>query len=78
MEFLKLLYKYWMKFAKALGKIQAAILLFFIYFLGVGVMAVIAFIFRKDFLDKRFTDKETFWGDRAPDATDLESCKRQF
>jgi len=78
MEFLKLLYRYWMKFAKALGKIQAAILLFFIYYLVVGPIAVIAFIFRKDFLDKKFADKETFWGDRSPDAIDLESCKRQF
>ena len=76
--FFKTLYRYWMKFAKVLGKIQTAIILFFIYFIGVGVISIIAFIFRRDFLDKRLAGKESFWRDRIASTPNLENCKRQF
>lgn len=77
-EALKFLYKCWMKFARVLGKIQTTIILSFIYFIGVGTIAIISSIFRKDFLDKRFIDRESFWRDRASKPPTLEDCKRQF
>ena len=78
MKILKVLYKYWMKFAHVLGRVQTAILLFLIYFLSVGTIALISFIFRKDFLDKKFADKESFWADRGDPPPSLENCRRQF
>ncbi len=78
MKLLKILYDYWMKFAKVLGKIQTVILLFLIYFIGVGAISIIAFIFRRDFLDKRLVEKESFWRDRAHETPTLENCARQF
>ena len=78
MKILKVLYKYWMRFAHVLGRIQTAIMLFFIYFVGVGTIALISFVFRKDFLDKRLADRESFWGDRIDSSPSLKNCRRQF
>ena len=78
MKILKVIYSAWMKFAKVLGKIQSTILLFLIYFIGVGTVSLTSFIFRKDFLDKRRTDKESFWRDRTAETPDLANCKKQF
>lgn len=78
MRILKLIYQYWMKFARVLGRIQTAIILFLIYFLCLGPISLISFIFRRDFLDKRFVDKPTFWRARPEELPTLESSKRQF
>ena len=78
MKIFKAIYRGWMKFAKVLGRIQSAILLFLIYFIGVGFMAILAFIFRKDFLDKKLNDKDSFWAGRLVETPDLENSKRQF
>jgi hypothetical protein len=67
-----------MKFAKVLGRIQTVILLFLIYLFVIGPISVIALICRKDFLDKRFIDKESYWRQRPSDDLSLESSKRQF
>jgi len=67
-----------MKFAKILGKIQTVILLFLIYFFVIGPISIISIISRKDFLDKRSADKESYWNERPADDPGLESCKRQF
>ena len=67
-----------MKLAKVLGRIQTTIILSLIYFIGVGIISVIALIFRRDFLDKSLTDRQSFWRDRAGKTPTLEDCKRQF
>ncbi len=67
-----------MKFAKVLGRIQSVIILFFIYFVGVGIIWLVSFIFRKDFLDKKLNDKISFWQARHVDVPNLENSKRQF
>ena len=78
MNTLKLLYKYWMIFARTLGLIQTTIILFVVYFAGVGVISMISFLFRRDFLDKRLIDKESFWRDRMSFVPTPENSKRQF
>ena len=78
MNTLKLLYKYWMIFARTLGLIQTTIILFVVYFAGVGVISMISFLFRRDFLDKRLIDKESFWRDRISLPPTFENSKRQF
>lgn len=75
---LKIIYKYWMKFARVLGKVQTTIILFLIYFIGVGTISIIAFIFKRDFLDKKFSDRPSFWRDRTSKIPTLEDSKRQF
>ncbi len=78
-RFLKALYNIWMSFARIFGKVQTAIILFLIYFLGIGIIAGMSFIFRKDFLDKGLAkDKETFWRPREAEKPTLENSKRQF
>lgn len=77
-NFLKIIYKYWMKFARILGRIQTAIILSLIYFIGVGIISILSFLLRKDFLDKALTDRQSFWRDRINKPPTLEDCKRQF
>lgn len=78
MKILKILYDYWMKFVRVLGRVQSVVILFFIYFVGVGAVSLVSFIFRKDFLDKRLVDKKSFWGDRIPEVPNLEDSKKKF
>lgn len=75
---LSVIYSWWMKFARVLGKIQTTVILFVIYFIGVGMTSMISFILRKDFLDKKFVDAESYWRNRTGEASTIENCKRQF
>jgi hypothetical protein len=75
---LKVIHDYWMRFARLLGRVQTTVILFVIYFGVVGVMAVISFVFGRDFLDKRLTDRASFWRDREGKTPALEESKRQF
>lgn len=74
----KVFYRYWMSFAKKLSIIPTTIILFIIYFGGIGIISIINFISRKDFLDKRLNDKPTYWHEKEYIPTDLQRCKRQF
>jgi Fe2+ transport system protein B len=68
-----------MEFAKGLGWVQTRVILFIIYFLGIAIIAVIAFIFRRDFLDKNLkVAGESFWRKRELETPTPESAKRQF
>lgn len=75
---LSVIYSRWMKFARVLGKIQTTVILFVIYFISVGMISIISFILRKDFLDKKFVDEESYWRNRTGEASTLKNCKRQF
>ena len=77
-NFFSALYKYWMIFAKKFAIIPRTILLTIIYFTVVAITAIVSFIMRKDLLNKRFVDKESFWLDKDHIATDFERCKKQF
>ena len=77
-QFLNTLYRYWMIFAKKLAIIPTTIILSLIYVIAVGPIAIANFIMRKDILNKRFADKDSFWLDKEHVATDPERCKRQF
>lgn len=78
MKFLKTFYKYWMIFAKKLSIIPTTIILFIIYFGGIGMISIINFILRKDLLDKNLAASTTYWREKEDIPTDLERCKRQF
>ena len=63
-RFFKLLYKGWMKFAHALGKINTAILMTLFYFLFLGFTRIFVLVFRKDLLDSRWKDRPSYWRKR--------------
>ena len=72
------IYKYWMKFAKALGFVQTRILLFIMYYIGLSIISLIMVFTRKDLLNKSGFGLKTFWTDRVSEPPSLENCKRQF
>ncbi|MBU1446177.1 hypothetical protein KKD70_02860 [Patescibacteria group bacterium] len=68
--------KGWMKFAHVLGKINTTILLSIVYFLIVGVYAIVTRIFKLITLPFK-KNKETYWIIRK-DKFDIESLKHPF
>jgi len=67
-----------MIFAKKIAIIPTTIILSFLYFVVIGIIAVINFILGKDLLDKKFKTRPTFWRDKELIPADFERCKRQF
>ena len=78
MNIFKTIYKYWMIFAKKLAIIPTTIILFIIYFGGIGAISIINFILRKDLLDKRLVNHPTYWCEKEHIPADFQRCKRQF
>lgn len=77
-NFFKKLYKYWMIFAKKFAIIPTTIILSILYFIFVGIIALINFVTRQDLLGKRAVTKDTYWLAKEHIPTDFERCKRQF
>jgi hypothetical protein len=68
-----------MAFAHALGQIQTAIILFLVYALVLGPLAVILRVFgRRDLLELRRPARETFAHRKEQVPTDAARCERQF
>lgn len=76
--FFKRLYNGWMVFAHKLGVVQSTIMLFIIYFLGIGVTWFFCFILRRDLLGKSLKDRASFWHERDFKTPTLQECERQF
>ncbi len=71
--------KLWLSFAKIIGKINTVILLSLIYFIVIGLTALISRILNKDLLQKRrVKDIITYWQPRDPNDPTLERHKFQF
>ncbi len=77
-EFFKKLYKKWLVIADKIAYVQTRIILFVLYFVGVGIYGIIAFIFRVDLLDKRIKDAETFYKTKETPENSIERFERQF
>jgi len=54
------------------------VLLFFVYFIGVGITSIIAKIFGKHFLDLKFKDKKSYWVKRKLESRAIERYYKQF
>lgn len=79
LNFLKSLYNLWRRLGKFLTRIIAWVVLFFFYFLVIGLFSIfIRLILRRDFLNKRFADAPTFWIDREKIDMNLQNCRQQF
>jgi len=69
----------WMRFAHRLGQIQTAILLFLVYALVIGPLAVMLRVFgRRDLLEMRRSARPSFAHPKRQIPTDPERCQRQF
>ena len=76
--FLRTAYKYWMTFAKALGKINALVLLTLVYFLLIGPAALVLRILGKDLLDCTAGNEPSYWYKRESEELTIERSKQQF
>lgn len=77
--------QFFMGFKKGMGNFGSgiallinAILLAFVYWIGVGLTSVIAKIFRKHFLELKLLKKGTYWSDLNLKKKPLEEYYRQF
>jgi|GEM_PF-2048886 hypothetical protein len=76
-SFFKLVYAYWMKFAKVLATINSFIILFVFYFIIIGIYAVIGKLV-SFFLAKNQKMDSSFWSAKEELGNGLEDLKYQF
>ena len=75
MTILRVLYRYWMKFAHVLGWVNGRILLTLLYFLVVGPYAIVRMIGR---IFRSRKSPESYWIKKEPVDASLESLRRIF
>jgi hypothetical protein len=68
----------WKAFARTIGRIQTAILMFLVYYLVFSIAWAIAALVGHDALDRRWTDGLTYWHKRRPKPVELERYRHQF
>jgi len=68
----------WMKFAKLFGKANTAVLLAIIYIFVIGLIAIIARLFRFDKSTKNSVGAKSFWKSKPEDSKNIEQSKYQF
>lgn len=76
--FLKLL-NGWKAFGNLLGRIVSTIILFILYFLVIGPIAIIAYIFRRDFLFLKANRRlKTYWNPYTEKEPTIENLIKQW
>ena len=78
MAFLKKLYAYWMKFAKALGWVNQRIILFVFFIVVLGPIGLLGRLFGKNFFEEPKRGSASYWHVRPEPAFSKEHCHRQF
>ena len=68
----------WKIIAAKIAAFQTKVILSILYFFVMGPIAVIAYLFRSDFLKKRYSDISSFWIKEREPLNTLEGCQRQF
>lgn len=71
-------YDYWMKFARGLGRVNALVLLTFVYFVVIGPAAIVLRIFGKDLLDREAEKGSSYWYKKDQEQLTFERSKQQF
>jgi len=66
------------KITKPIGIVVNFILLSIVYFIVIGIVALIAKIMKKDFLSLSLEEKNTYWQDVEQDKKELKYYYRQF
>ncbi|MGO9482549.1 MAG: SxtJ family membrane protein [Candidatus Kryptoniota bacterium] len=73
----KTIYKWWMAFARAIGTVNAMVLLTIVYFCVIGPMSIISRLLGKDLLAHR-KSSGSFWKTKEPVSHTLTQARRQF
>ncbi len=71
-------YGYWMKFARALGRANALLLLTIVYIVLIGPAAIVLKIFGKDLLDRKAGKGSTLWLEKAQEPLTIERSRQPF
>ena len=74
----RITYDFWMKFARALGRVNAFVLLTLVYFVFIGPAAIVLKILRRDLLNRKAEPRSTYWYQKEQEETTLERSERQF
>lgn len=74
-KFFKLIYRGWMKFAYVLGEINMRIIFTLLFFVAIGIYAIIQKII---FALRKKPTATSNWRDKAQVEPTLENLKRQF
>lgn len=77
-SFLKKIYKGWLYIADKIAYVQTRIILFVLYFIGIGLYGIFGTILRVDLLDKKMKDAETFFKIKDRSEKELGRYERQF
>lgn len=72
------LFKWWMAFARLLGRINTAVLLTIVYVLLVGPLWIVMKLKGEDVLDRGLKEGTSYWNEKAPSPQDLPRSRRQF
>jgi len=78
LDFFKLLWKGWKKFAHILGAVNTRILLTVTYFVIFAIAFIGVLMSRADLLDRKMDKKASYYHNRAPFKDTLQSVKRTF
>ena len=73
-SFLKILEK----ITKPIGIVVSAILLTLVYFVVIGLAAMVGMIFRRDFIDSKKKGPDTYWKDADFSGSDIKKYYRQY
>jgi hypothetical protein len=74
----RILYRYWMKFARKLGILNTRFILTIVYFLLMGPAAILFKLIRKDLLDKSISRTSSSWHKEQDARSTLENTRYPF
>ena len=77
-DFFKLLWKGWKKFAHILGVVNTRILLTITYFVIFAIGSIFVVASRADLLDRKMEKKASYYHNREPFKDTLQTVKRSF
>jgi hypothetical protein len=78
-SFFRTVKRWWLLFAKMLGKVNTILLLSLVYFIVIGFMSLIVRLFHKDLLQKKTSfDQLSYWQTRKAGEQTLDRNKFQL
>lgn len=77
-KIISVLKQWWLAFARALGWFNTRVLLTIVYIFVIGIPAIVLIIVRKDLLDRKLGDRESYWVPKETIAHTLEQAKHHF
>lgn len=72
------LWQFWKAYARCAADYQSAVLLSLVYYLAVGLGALLARITRAELLDTRQESRPSYWRPRRPLGHAVKRLERQF